>query len=174
MVLILDGNSEHVAHVWRNETMSRSKQIPCTIKLHISIYTCSLISGLPSEISTTERNSSVLGENVIHIPTYSLSPGVTVFFYSLAMQLFIEMFMIFKIFVYVFAYLFCSFDSYLNQIQPSYNIYLFYLCCIHSQTHFCFVSLCVKVFDCLIVWLSVSIFSLFVNCLAPMESKRIL
>ena len=91
MVLILDGNSEHVAHVWRKEkrltlhfNFCRSKQIPCTIKWHISIYTCSLISGLPSEISTTERNSSVLGENVIHIPTYSLSPGLTVFFLLLS------------------------------------------------------------------------------------------
>ena len=60
MVLILDGNSEHVAHTWRNIDLfwkrnpicdcSRSNQMAIADQIARLLFTCAPISDLPSNI----------------------------------------------------------------------------------------------------------------------------
>ena len=58
MVLILDGNSEHVAHAWREKSLcdcSLSNQMPWTIQItEIASHICTTISELQSNIRATK------------------------------------------------------------------------------------------------------------------------
>ena len=58
LVIIIDGNSEHVAHVWRKTYLVEEKnavdlkKLLIQIRLPIFLYTCAPISNKPSHIGT--------------------------------------------------------------------------------------------------------------------------
>ena len=69
MVLISDGNSEHVAHVWKNKSLkminlcrllSNLNECLMHIKLPISPPTCAPISELPTNISNMMTDEDVV------------------------------------------------------------------------------------------------------------------
>ena len=61
MVLLLDGSSEHVAHVWRQSGVLRKEKAAVDVKILSQIKLPALYSELPSFINTMDYRIIVFG-----------------------------------------------------------------------------------------------------------------